>query len=46
MAGTHPTLGEILDHLREERRLPEQHDFCGLETRPLQQFEDGRSARG
>jgi len=38
---THPTLGEILDHLREERRLPEQHDFAVWKHAQLQQFEDG-----
>ena len=36
----HPTLGDILDHLREERRLPEQHDFAAWKHEQLQLFEE------
>ena len=39
---THPTLGEILDHLREERRLPEQHDFAAWKRDQLQLFDGDR----
>ena len=41
---THPTLGEILDRLREERRLPEQHDFAAWKRDQLQLF-DGDSGQ-
>ena len=38
---THPTLGEILDRLRESRLLPEQRDFAAWKKQNLEQFEDG-----
>src|ERR1051325_6973409 len=38
---TRPTLGEILDRLRELRLLPEQRDFAGWKKLNLKRFGDG-----
>ena len=36
---THPTLGEVLDRLREARKLPEQHDNAAWKAAQLRLFE-------
>jgi PAS domain-containing protein len=36
---THPTLGDILDRLRETRRLPERRDFADWKREHTAQFE-------
>jgi PAS domain-containing protein len=36
---THPTLSDVLDRLREMRRLPEQRNFAAWKQEHLQQFE-------
>jgi len=38
---TRPTLGEIMDQLRESRLLPEQRDFAGWKKLNLRLFGDG-----
>jgi PAS domain-containing protein len=39
---THPTLGEIVDWLRETRQLPEQSDFHAWKREHVELFEDGK----
>jgi PAS domain-containing protein len=41
---THPTLGEILDRLRDLRQLPEQYDFQNWKRDQLQLFETCRKS--
>lgn len=36
----HPTLGDMLDRLREMRRVPEQRNFSAWKQEHLQQFEE------
>ena len=36
----HPTLNDILDRLREMRRLPEQRDFAAWKRELMEQFEE------
>jgi PAS domain-containing protein len=42
---TRPAAGEILDRLREIRRLPEQRDFAGWKRDRLKLFEDGAQGK-
>jgi len=37
---THPTLSDILDRLRETRRVPEQRDFAAWKREHMRQFEE------
>jgi len=42
----HPSDGEILDRLRETRKLPEQRDWQGWKRERLARYDAGRGANG